>query len=364
MAAAPTIADVREKIKDFKPKVKTLRSMSELKLVNPYTIDMGDGKTIPMERTAIKGLCNELEMPKSFYGRLFARNKQAWQTLTKTLAEQHRKPISLIRAKDRVIAIVSKLSDITKHDEMLSMASIVLKDKSFHLKSFGFNGVDLVLHIAHDMEFEAGKWANQPDFFKRGVVLSNSITDGFEGSSLIERIICGNLAYAEIPGTSKNISDVEKIPDFVFGQSLNEIIDLIKRSVEKLKHNNASLQELLNVHRLFARSMDTESAASQYMKQYASELRIGEIAHKYYNMNLERLAEAPTIWCSTARTPFILFDLYNWITYIAAHDKRLLQSEITDFRIKGGDMLFDHPDLASIAPEIEIPKHRWMLSEN
>jgi len=353
-----TLEDVRKQIADNRPQVKELRSLAELKLINPVTLDVGKGKTMTLDRSGMKTLCNELDMPKAFYKKLFSKSKQAWSTLTATLASQNKHPVKLIAWKDRIVAVVSSLSQITKHDEVLDIAGRLLKDKEFSLESIDFNGVDLSLHILSSFRFDTGKWLDKPiDMYQRGIVMSNSITEGFEARDLLKRLACMNLTYEEIPGSEKVIHDLEKVQDFLFGKNSNEIINLVKRHTTLLKSQQASLAEVFNVASYFK---TPEKEFRPYMKEYVANLRLHEIGAAY-GMNIDRLEEMPHMWKATVRTPFILYDLFNWITYIATHDERLSYSESNALHIEGGTMLFDPPDLASIAKEKIISKKPWIL---
>ncbi len=354
------LENVREKIQEFKPKIKTLQSLSELKLVNPYTVEVGKSQ-IPLERTAIKGLCNILDMPQTFYAKLHAKNKQAWGTLTKTLSEQHRRAVSLVAAKERVIAIVESLADISKHDEVLDMIGMLLKhDKQYLLKHVEFDGVNLLIHLIHKLEFNIGDWRGlKHDWFRQGVIIKNSLTEGFEANSAIERMICTNLAYAEIPGTGTAIDDVEKLLDFVERRSTNDIIDKIKRKLVALKIIYASLDEILHVAGLF----DTEDKSKAFTRKYVDQLRIGEIAWAY-GLDLTRLAKTPTLFRATIKTPFILYDVLNWVSQIAKQDSRLPTQDILEMRMHAGKIIFNRPDALSIAPHKDISKNPWTLSDN
>lgn len=354
------LENVKEKIQEFKPKVKTLQSLSELKLVNPHTIEVGKTQ-IPLERTAVKGLCNILDMPQTFYAKLHAKNKQAWGTLTKMLSEQHRRAISLVAAKDRVIAIVESLADISKHDEVLDMIGMLLKhDKSYLIKHVEFDGVNLIIHLLHKVEFDIGNWRGlKNDFFRQGLLIKNSLVEGFEANSAIERMVCTNLAYAEVPGTGAAIYDVDKLLDFVDRRSTNDIIDRIKRKLIALKVVHASLDEILHVAGLF----DTEDKSKAFTRKYVDQLRIGEIAWAY-GMDLERLAKAPNLFRATIQTPFILYDVLNWVSQIAKQDSRLPTSDVLDMRMHAGKIIFTKPDALSIAPHKNISKNPWVLSDN
>lgn len=354
------LEDVKDKIQEFKPKVKTLQSLSELKLVNPYTVEVGK-EQIPLERTAIKGLCNILDMPSAFYARLHAKNKQAWGTLTKTLSEQHRRAVSLVAAKDRVIAIVENLADISKHDEVLDTIGMLLKhDKSYQIRHVEFDGVNLLIHLLHKLEFDIGEWRGKAkDWFRQGVIVKNSLVEGFEANSMIERMICTNLAYAEVPGTGSAIDDVEKLIDFVERRSTNDIVDKIKRKLTALKMIHASLDEILGVAKLF----DAEDKSKAFTRKYVDQLRIGEIAWAY-GLDLTRLEKAPTLFRATIKTPFILYDVLNWVSQIAKQDSRLPTQDILEMRMHAGKIIFNRPDALSIAPHKVISKNPWNLSDN
>lgn len=354
------LENVKDKIQEFKPKVKTLQSLSELKLVNPYTIEVGK-KQIPLERTAIKGLCNILDMPATFYARLHAKNKQAWGTLTKMLSEQHRRAISLVAAKERIVAIVESLADISKHDEVLDMIGLLLKhDKSYLVKHVEFDGVNLMIHLLHKLEFDIGNWRGlKNDFFRQGIMVKNSLVEGFEANSMIERMVCTNLAYAEVPGTGSAIDDVEKLIDFVDRRSTNDIIDKVKRKLMALKVVKASLNEVLNVAGLF----DTEDKSKAFTRKYVDQLRIGEIAWAY-GLDLAKLAQTPALFRSTIETPFILYDVLNWVSQIAKQDSRLPTHDILEMRNHAGKIIFNRPDALSVAPHKVISRTPWQLSDN
>lgn len=357
-----SLDDVRDRIKQFKPTIKQLHSMAELEVINPATFRVA-GKNMTITKNAMKGLCDQLDMPPRFYSKLYSKNKDAWGNLIKVLSRQTQKPVCLIAAKGNIIAVVENTADITKHDEVLDTTAFIMKhEPSYKLRKVEFNGVELNIHLIHTASFDVGKWNGNADPFRIGIHMSNSIVDGFTGQELIERMRCTNLTYVAVDGVSthKNIHDIEKMPDFALEFDRNGFADLLKRKITGLKKYNASIEELVDVGRLFKIGNENRP----YMKEYSGNLRLGEISSNYGINSEDELNAKPVLWKQTAKTPFILYDLFNYVTEIARHDKRLSQNEATEFRMKGGELLFEPPDLASIAELRNISKEPWVLSSN
>lgn len=351
-----TLDDVRTKVKTFRPRYKSLPSMSQLKITDPSILEV-DGKSMPMTEDAIRGLCHELDMPANFFMRLHQKKKEAWERLVRAMQDQ-RKPVTLIASDTAIIAVVSHIGEVTKHSEVLDTAEILLRNKNFSLRSADFTGIELRLHIMKKEEIDVGGWSeNKEDkLFRQGVVLKNNIVHGFEAKSAFEQLICTNLAYCEIPNTEKRINDIEKVPDFLFRRVFRDIGEWLKRRVMGLRKTNMSLEEVISVAKLFG------SETRFFMKEYLSQLRLAEISNAY-RMTSDQILEMPEMWRATVKTPFICYDIMSWLSYIARHDHRLDNHEIMQFRIKSGRILTDVPHLASIAEQKVISKTPWILTE-
>src|SRR3990167_6083860 len=211
-----SLESVRERVKQFKTSAKHLRSLSELEVINPATFRV-NGKNMRITKDAMRGLCDQLDMPPKFYTKLYTKSVDAWGNLVKVLSKQTQKPICLIAAKGLIIAVVENVGDITKHDEVLDTTAFIMKhEPAYQLRKVEFNGIELNIHLIHTASFDAGKWNNKTDPFRIGIHMCNSIVNGFTGEELIERMICTNLSYVAVDGVSthKRISDVEKMVDF------------------------------------------------------------------------------------------------------------------------------------------------------
>lgn len=357
-----SLDEVRTKIKTFRPRTKTLPSISQLKILSPFTVEV-DGKPLPLTRDAIKGLCDIIEMPPRFFSRLYQKKKDAWERLVKTMQDV-RKPATLIAAEHNagtgVIAIVEHMGDITKHSEVVDTAALVLRNKNFQLRSVDFSGIELRMHIMSKAEIDVGEWSESKDdtTFRQGILLQNSIVHGFKATSAFEQMICTNLQYCELPNTATSIDDLEKVPDFLFHRAFKEIGSWLKRRIGNLRKTNMSLAEIIDVARFFQSDI---KEGRIFLKEYHSQLRLAEIGNAY-RMNSEEMANQPDMWKATVKTPFICYDIMSWLSYMARHDKRLNTYEVMKLRIKSGQILTEIPHLASIAEQKVISKSPWILS--
>lgn len=353
------IANIRQMVAKHKPKVKTLRSLSEVELEGPYSIRLGANK-FPLDHSAVKGLCKELDMPASFYTRLHSKNEDAWSRLTTALKASTRPhPLNLLAYNGKIIVITSDLVALTKHDEIIDAAEIVLKaDKNMKLSTVEFTGINLNIHLLNEKKIDTGKWLDEKDLFRFGSVIKNNLVDGCLAQACFERMICTNLSYRPIIGVDKSsVRKVDEIPSLLLQLAYTDIEQMINAALFRMKSNNASVAEVLKVSDMLP-SDDPILA-----KNLQAELRLNELAHSY-GMTSEQIKKKNITWLATARTPFIMYDLYNWVTYLARHEPRLSQYERDRIRLDSGELLFSVPSLTSIAPTIELPKKPWLISPN
>jgi len=337
--------------------VKHVDSISDITFIDPHNIEIGKRK-IGMESTAIKGLCDELKIPPRYYSNLHKQSKEAWNDLTKMISKLHNKPTNLVSVNGKIIGVLKNVEDLTKHHEVIQHAESLLKAyPDYRLQHYDFNGMNLSLNFVSTDSFNTGQWRKKNDLFRYGFVMRNNLIKGFNGQNLIERMICTNLAYVVIPGLQKRIRHLDAIEDFVGEQNKNEIAYQIQNRLDSLRNHNASLQEIINVSDTF------RDESRPNIKDYLSQLRVVDIAD-VYGLTEAELNDKPALWRSTVETPYNLYDVINWITYIARHDQNISVDEATKLRIKAGDMLFDTPDLASVAQKRVISSTPWILNRD
>jgi len=326
--------------------------LKDIEVINNETLAL-DGRHVPMNGEAFKGLCKIIGLPVGF-DRTFSEafGDKARQQLVNRLkiASQAKgnTTVSLVLNPDtkKIVGVQADPKDLISNQTFVSTASDIINKYDLEVNNFSVNSDGGVAINASSPKNVWGLQGLKDEEFYGGISFTNSPNSGFQVSPYLQRLVCANGMIGRSFEESMKLGQMDGKSMEKFWKGLNELADRgfrpesFENKVRLAMETRASLAEMESA------IYDLKAYSDADTKELEAWIPLVSTKAKFHLAGIDTNTFTGN-QRKGAKTGTSVWDLINGITHFATHDngfkiedydRRKLQVEASRLLTKNYDM--------------------------